>query len=367
MAHRRKKNRSKGKTGQAHQMPSRPAITDPRQLEEQAVKVLRLIEGRGIDTEEELTAFLDEYIAEHGSLPEMPPRTPLEEAQGLFYRALEVTGRRRTELARKALDVSPDCADAYVLLAEGTNDPAEARRLYEQGMEAGERVIGPEPFANPTPLFWGALDARRYMRAREGLADVLWYLGERQEATGHLLELLRLNPNDVLDVRFRLVSYLLAMDDNVGARKLLDQYKDDESTSLAYSRALLLFRRYGPGKRANRALAEAMAANPFVPIYLMGLEEPPKKLPELIEPGSQDDAMDYLVAGIECWVETPGAMDWLVPIVTVAMAEALDEDVSDWVDDDAFPPELRHLFDVPGRSGVPNPPKGSGLLKFPPR
>ena len=44
---------------------------------------------------------------------------PTEAAQDIMYEAWEATTRsKRIALARKALEVSPLCADAYVLLAE---------------------------------------------------------------------------------------------------------------------------------------------------------------------------------------------------------------------------------------------------------
>src|SRR5205814_275596 len=44
--------------------------------------------------------------------------TPLEQAQEMMWDAWDQTDRKRAiELARKALALSPDCADAFVLLA----------------------------------------------------------------------------------------------------------------------------------------------------------------------------------------------------------------------------------------------------------
>src|SRR4051812_44210541 len=45
--------------------------------------------------------------------------TPLDQAQSIMYQAFESPDRdEQVALARQALEVSPDCADAYVLLAE---------------------------------------------------------------------------------------------------------------------------------------------------------------------------------------------------------------------------------------------------------
>jgi ST7 protein len=53
--------------------------------------------------------------------------TTLSKAQDLMYEAFESDDpRRRVELARQALELSPDCADAYVLLAEQTKSRKES-------------------------------------------------------------------------------------------------------------------------------------------------------------------------------------------------------------------------------------------------
>jgi hypothetical protein len=65
---------------------------------------------------------------------------PTEKAQGVMYEAWEqTTSRSRIALARKALGISPLCADAYVLLAEeAARSVEEARDFYAKGVEAGE-------------------------------------------------------------------------------------------------------------------------------------------------------------------------------------------------------------------------------------
>src|SRR6266508_4137939 len=119
----------------------------------------------------------------------------LFQAQDLMYEAFEAQGGRRVALAREALEISPDCADAYLLLAEETaSSVEEARELLEQGVAAGERALGPEPFDEDVGHFWGILETRPYMRARAALAETLWALDRREEAVEHQRELLRLNP-----------------------------------------------------------------------------------------------------------------------------------------------------------------------------
>lgn len=50
-------------------------------------------------------------------------------------------------MARKALAVSPRCADAYVLLAQETARTVdEALDLYRKGVEAGKLALGDAAF-----------------------------------------------------------------------------------------------------------------------------------------------------------------------------------------------------------------------------
>ena len=142
-----------------------------------------------------------------------PERDAVRAAQDIIYDAWELNDRRRrVALARKALKVSPLCADAYVLLARETaRNLDEAIDFYVQGLEAGEKALGKAAFRDDVGLFWGILETRPYMRARHGLAQALWDKGLRDEAVEHYQEMLRLNPNDNQGIRYPLIDCLLAL------------------------------------------------------------------------------------------------------------------------------------------------------------
>ena len=142
-----KKQSSKKKQGA--QRSKRPAPSPPpmafdrRAMEKATADITRLLSSREFESVDEMNAFLQQAMASGAPLS-APPSTPLEQAQDLMYEAWNAIGRRRVQLAREALALSPDCADAYVLLAEETaKTPQEARDLYQQGVAAGERALGP--------------------------------------------------------------------------------------------------------------------------------------------------------------------------------------------------------------------------------
>jgi ST7 protein len=84
-------------------------------------------------------------------------REAIDRAQDVMYDAWEqTTPRSRIAFARKALRITPLCADAYNLLAEEARSLEEARDLYASGVEAGELALGPEGFEEYAGHFWGS-------------------------------------------------------------------------------------------------------------------------------------------------------------------------------------------------------------------
>ncbi len=286
-------------------------IPDRRAFEKTMADVGRLLSEREFASIDEANAFLHDLMAS-GQPIAPPPSTPLEQAQDLMYEAWDAQGKRRVELARKALQISPDCADCYVLLAEETAQSLEeARDLYAQGVKAGERAIGPEGFEEHEGEFWGVVQTRPYMRARAGLAETLWLLGERKQAIAHLNDMLRLNPGDNQGLRYLLMGWLLDTGDDEALGELLRRYKGDHSAEYLYTNALWLYRRKGAGAEANKALKEALRENRHVPGYLLGRRGPPSQMPQYISPGQEDEAIAYTAGAIEAWRRIEGALSWL--------------------------------------------------------
>ena len=229
-----------------------------------------------------------------------------------MYRAFEERDpARRLQLAREALAVSPDCADAYVLLAEHTLSHKETLALYEKGMTAAEKTLGPEAFQRDVGHFWGLLETRPYMRARLGLAFSLWATGRREEAVSHLQDMLRLNPGDNQGVRYTLAGFLLFLDRDDDLARLLQQFPDDSLAAWAYNRALLAFRQHGDTPEARDLLKTARKTNKHIIAYLVGKKFPPAQPPTHYSPGDENEALEYVGTCLAGWKSTPGAIAWL--------------------------------------------------------
>jgi len=289
---------------------------DPRRLPPALLQarahrqIERLLAEKEFASIEEANRFLNLRMAGF-DLDAVEPATPQEQAEEMALLAAQEVGRAAIVLARKALALWPDCADAYTTLGEQSGDAEAASGFFEQAVAAGERALGAEAFTEYAGYFWGEHETRPYMRARLALARHLWDVGRKREAVSHYRELLRLNPNDNQGVRELIVPAMINLGDDDGAEEVLAAYPDDGLPSTLYNRALLVFRRHGGTAAARRLLTCALHENPYVPSYLLGEIELPDVLPEIITFGGEDEAVAYVAESKEAWQSTQGALDWL--------------------------------------------------------
>jgi tetratricopeptide (TPR) repeat protein len=253
---------------------------------------------------------IESLLAEFGGEPH---DNAIDAAQDIMYDAWDASDRnRRIALAKRALEITPLCADAYVLLARETAKHVDqAIELYRQGVEAGEKAIGKDAFRDDIGHFWGLLETRPYMRARQGLAQALWDNSLQDEAVTHYRDMLRLNPNDNLGIRYLLLDCLLILGHDDDAIKLIKRYKEDGSAAWNWSRALLAFRQKGDCPESRRALSQATRANPHVATFLLDDKKMPRQLPAYIGIGDKNEAIAYVHGAAEAWAATPNALAWL--------------------------------------------------------
>ncbi|UCG42417.1 MAG: hypothetical protein JSU73_11175 [candidate division WOR-3 bacterium] len=299
-----KKKRKRTKTG------PRPFGRGEREL--MFAELYRAMDEKVFESDEDAGRFMDDYNAGRIKPPE---KTPQHQAQDLVYQAWdEKDAKRRTELARRALELLPQCADAYEVLADEAPDLAQARALLEKGVEVAREELGPEPFDKDVGKFWGIYSTRPYMRVRSALAQCLWATGDRELAVRHLKEMLRLNPDDNQGLRYVLVGWYADLNDDAGMARLLVRY-DEPRAVMSWARALLQFRNWGDSDQARTALNDALKANPEVPLVMLDPRKIPADLGWAVSPGSKEEACEVVLSLGRAWLQTPGAVDWLVQTI----------------------------------------------------
>lgn len=217
----------------------------------------------------------------------------------------------RLALARQALEISPDCSEAYLVLAYESEAPEESKEWLEKAVQAGERLLGQEFLETHAGEIWDWRQARPYLRARGGLAEMLEELGQFDEALAQHLALLRLDEADHQGARYDAMRLLLLLKRDQPAAELLDRYAEDGSAIWAFSRALLAFRQSGDAARSRSLLKKAQRTNRHVYAYLIGLKPLPAEAPVAVGFGDESEAIEYALEHYAVWWGTPGAVDWL--------------------------------------------------------
>lgn len=257
-------------------------MTSRRSMDKTMSDLQKLLAGQEFDSIDDVNAFLAANVMGK-ELPVFEPQTPLEEAQELLYKAWETPSKKqRIRLAKKALSISGDCVDAYVLLAEDEAKTVQAAHShYSAGVAVGERILADE-FEEMVGHFWGIVETRTYMRARAGLESTFWLQGEYDSAISHYKQLLYLNPNDNQGIRYILLTCLLSHGTAEEVEDLLGAYADEGSAVWCYSWALFTFRKEGNSSLAQSKLQDALQMNIHVPEFLLKRRRLPRQLPDYI-------------------------------------------------------------------------------------
>jgi tetratricopeptide (TPR) repeat protein len=277
----------------------------------------KAIEGNEFSSIDEANEFMHNLLEETDEFPQPVPETPKEIAKDLVYKAFESKGKRRTKLAHDALKIDPDCTEAYIFLAEDeAKTPAEAISLYRKAFEAAERTLGAEFLADPDNVghFWSIWDTRPYMRAGEALGEMLWETNAHEEAINLYQKLLRLNPSDNQGLRYRLIPWLTIVNKDTEAEKLINEYSNEDTSTMEYLKMLVAFRRYGNSARSRRALQKAYSRNKWAPLYLLGVREV-LEYPDSYIPYSEEEGVITTIEIMEAWDKTPDITEWFAMII----------------------------------------------------
>lgn len=281
-------------------MPDMPS--SPFGMEKEMTNLQKLINEQEFESEEELETFLDGLL-ENGTIDHMTSDTPEDKAQDLIYQAVEKQGKERKKLIEQALRIDPSNIDAYVLLAENERNLEKSKELLVQAIKIGEKELGAEFFKENKGHFWGMIESRPYMRAKESLAYLLESNEQRGDAAEIYEELLALNPGDNQGIRSVLLPLYIELKMYEAALDLINEYEENPSTDFLYSHALLHFLMKGNTKQTNHLLKIAIKHNQYVVDYLSGRKEVPNETFNYIDYRGETEAVVYAQRNGHLWVD----------------------------------------------------------------
>ncbi|MEH7491288.1 SEC-C metal-binding domain-containing protein [Neobacillus niacini] len=282
-------------------------LQGPMPTEQVMQEALAEIQDHNFESVEEISDFLNKKLTNQS--PKKAARTNKERAQQLVYDAMEVQGPKRYKLAEEAINLDPNCVDAYVILIENSTSRQEALMLSEKAMKIGEKKLGKAFFVENKGHFWGMFETRPYMRAKAQYADALFQLGKITEAIQQYEEMLVLNTNDNLGARYMLFVLYLDKGEMSKAEKLLKQYEEESAHGL-YNKLLLEVLKNGFSTKATKILKEAKRQNSFVIPFLTGKKRVPKHMPEYHGWGDENEAVIYADEHLHLWRKIEGLQEW---------------------------------------------------------
>jgi hypothetical protein len=225
--------------------------------------------------------------------------------------AWEASGSRREDLARRALDLWPDCAEAWRALASLARPGAERLACVREALAAAERAAAVHGAGTASG---GAASAeseegRAVLEARAALATALREAGDEPGASAEERRLLDDDLGDGLGLGTAIVGRLLAAGRDEEAAPWLERHEDDAAPGWTWARVLGLWRR-GERVAAAMALGEAMLTAPLVGPLLLGAGGDFGR-PELGSRDAWEQARTAADALRPAWRASPGALEWL--------------------------------------------------------
>jgi tetratricopeptide (TPR) repeat protein len=286
-----------------------PLVMDGLTLEQSQLKMAQFMENRDWDSEQEAKEFAQNIMPfiETGE-------SAREIAEEIIIEAYEAPNKQiRISKAKKALQIFPQCAHAYLLLAMEENNLPQKIALLHEGIAAAEAILPPGIFLEFAGYVWARVDARPYMRCKTALALTLWESGDHEQAIDIMKGLLQINREDGQGLRFHLANKLLEFDpnDEYIRRPFFKDYKGDTAAFIQYAYALWLFHKQGPNRASTNALLRAIKHNKYVPVFLLERGQMPSGKLYRVERGSPEEAVSYCRIAASCWKKFAGSLDWL--------------------------------------------------------
>lgn len=221
--------------------------------------------GGNLESDEQLEKLFQEFMEQYNAgLDDAPPLS--KETAKSVYDWLELSEQQHTKKAQrecleKAKELEPKNLDVLMrllllekksfweyipevqeLLALGKEDLKE-RKLYKESM--GD--------------FYMVLETRPYMRVLQFYLTILSSSYMIQQAIAVAKEMLKLNRNDNLGVRYTLMALYVYTEDEFNVRKLIREYKGEEDSAFFTMPLALLKFRQGKWEEAKAILEKVKA------------------------------------------------------------------------------------------------------------
>lgn len=190
-----------------------------------------------------------------------------------------INKKTRYDLINESLKYNPYNVDSLISLSGFTTNPflrleelQTAIAIAKQLLDEGEEDYFSDDYIG---IFWGVWETRPYMRASHAHILTLMEVGYYFEAIYLAKQMLVLNENDNMGIRYILMSLYAAIGDKEEADDLIEQF-DEDTFTFKFPYAMLLFH-IDLKQQAKEEFTKLFADYPFAKGIIMHNKKPSQK------------------------------------------------------------------------------------------
>lgn len=212
-----------------------------------------------IKSEDDMQRMAEEFIRDYNK--HIPKKSTPSTANDYLILASkpETTKSQALSYTKKALELEPDNLDARLKLIALENMYDPNKRLEELDKlikKADEEYTKTNTFERYMGNFWQFYETRPYMRVREAHVTTLIECGMMTEAIKECKEMMKLNKDDNLGIRYTLAPLYAYMENEKSLVTLSKKSQKDSQVLLALSVLYYKLRDYDKAKEYLSKLAE---------------------------------------------------------------------------------------------------------------
>ncbi len=213
-----------------------------------------------VPTKEELNKLMKEFMELHHLMPQgaITEKNATTADDFLELAADAKSKKKEVEYLQKALALEPNNIDAAAQLLF-TKHLTAAQFLAELDalIEKAKNLLKEDgTYRDSMGAFWGVVETRPYMRLLQLRVEWLQRCGMIGLALRQAQEMLKLNPNDNQGIRYILMPLYVWMEDEIHARKLVGQNKDEKNSAFFQLPLSVLYFSLGQWDKAKGILLE---------------------------------------------------------------------------------------------------------------
>ena len=254
------------------------------------------LKNNNIKNIDEANEKLQEFIEMYNNGEIEYKNTPLDDAYEILEEAQNARNKKEAiRLAKKAYEKSPDCFDAILFQCDLEENGIKRMKLLDDGLEFEKNRLTKEKYFDKENIghFYGIFETRPYIRGLVVKAEYLLEEGKLRQAESICREVLRLNENDNMGVRYLLMAIFATLEEENDMLKLYKKYPE-ETLEMLFP-LFALYYKIGNDNKAKEYLNRVNKCNSnFVKLFNGSIRKNDKVTPGYYSRGDSSEIFMYL-------------------------------------------------------------------------